>query len=414
MQYNSYQEENKSEMIEQLKELCIRKTEGNGMLEDCLNGYTKIRLSQIGEAYDYKIPQSKKKAEIVFFLAAVIKSDLIRYFTEEGNPAAARVHSIAQSGGQVITEEDLELIRGPLDRGIVFLRKENDEIVAFLPGDVMAIFEAGREGSRKESREERIFREAPVHKKADMDRTPEEEEMIGYASALAHIYGIFQVRLVREVWDLNHGKHLAPHKEEELIEKAGDEDGFYRRDNYIIDSQLTDPEDYCNVLDRIMPSDNYFYPTVSEMEEYKDGAVMNEDIHKYYLRNFLARMLGMDVPVLEDDEKLDHIMGKLAFAAKCDNTLSQVLMAIESEGIVLNDGMEQTRFVNLYTGWMYGMRIWACKGYKPKDLPPAKMSVRNFRIPANLDPKAEIVIGRNDPCPCGSGKKYKKCCFRCV
>jgi len=23
-------------------------------------------------------------------------------------------------------------------------------------------------------------------------------------------------------------------------------------------------------------------------------------------------------------------------------------------------------------------------------------------------------IGRNDPCPCGSGKKYKKCCGRAV
>jgi hypothetical protein len=22
-----------------------------------------------------------------------------------------------------------------------------------------------------------------------------------------------------------------------------------------------------------------------------------------------------------------------------------------------------------------------------------------------------MKIGRNDPCPCGSGKKYKKCCF---
>jgi uncharacterized protein YecA (UPF0149 family) len=21
-------------------------------------------------------------------------------------------------------------------------------------------------------------------------------------------------------------------------------------------------------------------------------------------------------------------------------------------------------------------------------------------------------VGRNDPCPCGSGKKYKKCCYR--
>jgi hypothetical protein len=26
----------------------------------------------------------------------------------------------------------------------------------------------------------------------------------------------------------------------------------------------------------------------------------------------------------------------------------------------------------------------------------------------NVSPK----IGRNDPCPCGSGKKYKKCCGR--
>jgi SWIM/SEC-C metal-binding protein len=25
--------------------------------------------------------------------------------------------------------------------------------------------------------------------------------------------------------------------------------------------------------------------------------------------------------------------------------------------------------------------------------------------------KTEPTIGRNDPCPCGSGKKYKKCCL---
>jgi preprotein translocase subunit SecA len=26
--------------------------------------------------------------------------------------------------------------------------------------------------------------------------------------------------------------------------------------------------------------------------------------------------------------------------------------------------------------------------------------------------KAKQTVGRNDPCPCGSGKKYKKCCGR--
>ncbi len=29
--------------------------------------------------------------------------------------------------------------------------------------------------------------------------------------------------------------------------------------------------------------------------------------------------------------------------------------------------------------------------------------------PSALEPSAKI--GRNDPCPCGSGKKYKKCCL---
>lgn len=24
--------------------------------------------------------------------------------------------------------------------------------------------------------------------------------------------------------------------------------------------------------------------------------------------------------------------------------------------------------------------------------------------------RAEPKVGRNDPCPCGSGRKYKKCC----
>lgn len=32
--------------------------------------------------------------------------------------------------------------------------------------------------------------------------------------------------------------------------------------------------------------------------------------------------------------------------------------------------------------------------------------------PAELRPARATKIGRNDPCPCGSGKKYKKCCGR--
>ena len=32
-------------------------------------------------------------------------------------------------------------------------------------------------------------------------------------------------------------------------------------------------------------------------------------------------------------------------------------------------------------------------------------------LPPPVEPiHTEKAVGRNDPCPCGSGKKYKKCC----
>ena len=44
---------------------------------------------------------------------------------------------------------------------------------------------------------------------------------------------------------------------------------------------------------------------------------------------------------------------------------------------------------------------------KPEDLSDIERAIL-ARQPARAAPK----IGRNDPCPCGSGKKSKKCCDR--
>ena len=34
----------------------------------------------------------------------------------------------------------------------------------------------------------------------------------------------------------------------------------------------------------------------------------------------------------------------------------------------------------------------------------------NSTFPSRTQRREKAKIGRNDPCPCGSGKKYKKCC----
>ncbi len=45
--------------------------------------------------------------------------------------------------------------------------------------------------------------------------------------------------------------------------------------------------------------------------------------------------------------------------------------------------------------------------------PEEKRMVTNQDESARKNPvHVEKKIGRNDPCPCGSGRKYKKCCGR--
>ena len=51
-------------------------------------------------------------------------------------------------------------------------------------------------------------------------------------------------------------------------------------------------------------------------------------------------------------------------------------------------------------------RMWVLKGYSPSELAQEE---KKHLLPLPSDDENK-KIGRNDPCPCGSGKKYKKCC----
>jgi preprotein translocase subunit SecA len=59
-------------------------------------------------------------------------------------------------------------------------------------------------------------------------------------------------------------------------------------------------------------------------------------------------------------------------------------------------------------------------GYKPRvdavggsrSSSSAEQGSKPQSTPGKPEPVKVKKVGRNDPCPCGSGKKYKKCCGR--
>ena len=61
----------------------------------------------------------------------------------------------------------------------------------------------------------------------------------------------------------------------------------------------------------------------------------------------------------------------------------------------------------MLSGMANGTRLWSNNGYTLDEL----FDLLERKQLRTIPPKA-VKIGRNDPCPCGSGRKFKKCCGR--
>jgi len=53
---------------------------------------------------------------------------------------------------------------------------------------------------------------------------------------------------------------------------------------------------------------------------------------------------------------------------------------------------------------VFNIQHWTSTQRQPAPFP--SMAAANMPVPPRTTPK----VGRNEPCPCGSGRKYKKCC----
>ena len=53
------------------------------------------------------------------------------------------------------------------------------------------------------------------------------------------------------------------------------------------------------------------------------------------------------------------------------------------------------------------MEWWEC--FKAPKVPEPK-PLQSTRTPVFAPLRSMPKVGRNEPCPCGSGKKYKRCC----
>ena len=96
---------------------------------------------------------------------------------------------------------------------------------------------------------------------------------------------------------------------------------------------------------------------------------------------------------------VDSVIVELIFYIKNDLDTQSIMDLLIQSGLKIQNDAESLieALINVYNS----TPMWILKGFTPKEI----QERRTTTIKKQEEP------GRNDPCPCGSGKKYKKCCL---
>ena len=393
-------------MVKQLKDLCIKGEQGSSLMV-CLNRYTKPQIKKILDLYGKKLLSSAKKQEMAEAAEAAVKEGLAAYFeSDETKADKALMDAIITAPAHLSEITEFEPYERMYHRGMIFLRESGDQAETVVPAEIAAILHS--DPSEDEDayglKEEQEGARAP--KAAVKERTERERELIRYAKALANIYGVCTLVQLKEVWDLNHGRGIAPSEVRAALEKAGDEDGFYVDRGRVVNHILADRAAYEDIEAKYAAGDTHYYPPQDVVDAYENSMRMEDSPEYVYLRSFLLRK--------SSEETIGAVMHQLHLMALKDASANELVEYLKTQGISFADLDELNQFFSLYTGWFYHLRIWVCRGYMPCELRVEKMQQRNFKLPVDVDPNKRDKIGRNDTCPCGSGKKYKNCCLKLI
>lgn len=143
-----------------------------------------------------------------------------------------------------------------------------------------------------------------------------------------------------------------------------------------------------------------YIPEKEELLRYADWRYYEytEQIGK--LKEFLLLRCG------QDDRTAEQILSDVHFACSIRAGVPNLLNMFRKYHVQLQPD-ELGELTRLIVDVTNHTRLWADNGHTPNEL----YKKHDF-LTGKGHPAEKKKIGRNDPCPCGSGKKYKNCCGR--
>ena len=265
-------------------------------------------------------------------------------------------------------------------------------------------------------------------------------------------YGVFDKDVLRKIYNVRKGYHISEEQLEKMCSEFPvdmTECHMEEGQRFIVAEYLAYDDRYKNLLD-IQAGKDFYIPNAQEVLDYARNLYLSQEPAYQNFREFLQHEIGMTYD--EANAEAMEIWDKIQFDIDFTEIVQYIIDVYED----LLDDTKIEEIIQLLQEVNNNTRMRIHRGHTPnemmrKGMEEGRFSQRPIVVPgstetANLlksaseelkemgicvdfDSNAAIVpnnssqnnvsgqvansfkkIYPNDPCPCGSGKKFKKCC----
>lgn len=345
---------------------------------ELLSLQTKPTLTDIAKRLDIKGYSKLGKDGLVNLVSAYITDNIDNILCELSYKELNLLKELAKEDlvEYSFSIDNLNLIGGLSSLGVLFKLSTKNSYYLVVPSDI-------KEGIN-----------SLTSSKKYISNLKERSEGIDLIDGLMTHYGLL---LGGELYSIITNKESKVFKEENLdfyLNYIFRSYEAFTEGNALIHPFLFSPEDVYEEL-RVRQTIQYNFSNedffVSLGRDFKD--TWGEEVLE--LKNILSK-----TKLKKSD--IDSLISQLIFYIKNDMDTQIIVELLTSYSLNLSDKALADSIVNSFSKIFNNTPIWSLKGLTPSE----STARQKTTIIKDKEP------GRNDPCPCGSGKKYKKCCGR--
>ena len=345
---------------------------------ELLSLQTKPTLTDIAKRLDIKGYSKLGKDRLVNLVSAYITDNIDNILCELSYKELNLLKELAKEDlvEYSFSIDNLNLIGGLSSLGVLFKLSIKDSYYLVVPSDI-------KEGIN-----------SLTSSKKYISNLKERSEGINLIDGLMTHYGLL---LGGELYSIITNKESKVFKEENLdfyLNYIFRSYEAFTEGNALIHPFLFSPEDVYEEL-RVRQTIQYNFSNedffVSLGRDFKD--TWGEEVLE--LKNILSK-----TKLKKSD--IDSLISQLIFYNKNDMDTQIIVELLTSYSLDLSNKALADSIVNSFSKIFNNTPIWSLKGLTPSE----STARQKTTIIKDKEP------GRNDPCPCGSGKKYKKCCGR--